>query len=180
MNYRAASIPATMVVAFAITLAVALWRQAPKGAPEAYASAEMTPPTSGRSVHAAPVRAVEPRPSEATPAPAAATAGGASSAAGARAGGPYPSDAAETEVPAILMMRPGNLHQSVDVMNRSSETLAVTVTAVNPSTGEQTSVQASVDPHHRRNLSDGGLIVDAGMQITIHSPPYKDYVVEAR
>ncbi len=161
-----------MVVTFAVTLTILLSRQPARLAP-----------TAPETLAPAPLRSrANPQPAPERPAEPARTAAAVDGSAAPAWNGGYPTEPADIEVPAVLTMHPdpAGPHETVSLLNRSSETLAVTVTASDPASGAQSSVQVSLEPHRRRNLGEAGLIVDAGMQVALHSPPYKDFVVEAR
>jgi len=60
------------------------------------------------------------------------------------------------------------------LINVSSNTLEVSVIATDVPTGTQTVGDVTIAPWGRANLSDLGLSLQPGEQITLRSPPYQD------
>jgi len=63
---------------------------------------------------------------------------------------------------------------TANLMNQSSERLEITVTAVSGKTHLRSVVEVSAPPRRYKNLLLEGLQVEAGDQVTLHSPPFAD------
>jgi hypothetical protein len=91
-------------------------------------------------------------------------------------------DLSKVPVPAMVLTVP-DPHQPGDrnalLMSSSPETLNVSVTASNPASGTQSSVQTTISRGQTVHLSDFGLVVQPGDRITVHSPPYADREISA-
>jgi len=75
-------------------------------------------------------------------------------------------------VPVIMRVR-GKEHTAA-LKSMSSDPLTVSVRSRNPTGGNESIVQVSVPPNARVDLAETGLVIDAGNEITLHSPPYRD------
>jgi hypothetical protein len=84
-----------------------------------------------------------------------------------------PRDPAAMEVPVIVTVEdsPATGRREAIIRNLSPQPLDVSVTAIKPG-GARSTVQASIPPRRRTNLTEQGLIVVTGSQILVESPPY--------
>jgi hypothetical protein len=80
-------------------------------------------------------------------------------------------------VPVVLAFGGGG---KVTLQNQSSDTLTANVTAVNPASGSQSSVQVTVARNRRVDLVGAGLSIESGDEIRVQSPPYRDQVITVR
>jgi hypothetical protein len=96
---------------------------------------------------------------------------------------PYPADdsasptsldPAKSEVPVLLSVdsTSGATRHTASLRNVGSELLNVKVTAINPPSGRRSIVQVAIPPRAELNLTDAGLVVATGAEISIESPPY--------
>jgi hypothetical protein len=85
-----------------------------------------------------------------------------------------PREPAAMEVPVILTVEDSTAtgRREAIIRNVSPQPLDVRVTAINPPAGTRSTVQASIPPRRKTNLTDQGLVVVAGSQILVESPPY--------
>ncbi|MDP8986444.1 MAG: hypothetical protein M3N97_15675 [Pseudomonadota bacterium] len=85
------------------------------------------------------------------------------------------------DVPVVLTLHStaGDSMPAAILVNNSSDPLRVSVTAVDPATGGESTVQITLAAHRRANLTEAGLQVRVGDRITVQSPPYHDYIFEA-
>jgi hypothetical protein len=90
------------------------------------------------------------------------------------AGPPSMLDPASTEVPVLLTVdnSPGSTRRTATIRNVGSEVLNVKVTSVNPPAGSRSVVQVAVPPRAELNLTEAGLVVATGAEMSIESPPY--------
>jgi hypothetical protein len=176
MNSRLLSI-GIPVTAFVLTVAFQLWRQRsenllPPGPPDAppAATAGATPPPAetARQARVAP--------------PAAAAVAPVDSALSAAAGSSMFTAVPGNQVPVRLAFhsRDGQPGLSAIMINMSEDDLDARVEAVNPTTHLRSVVDVSLHGHQRKTLTDAGLEVAEGSQVTVESPPYRAFVVQAQ
>ncbi len=89
---------------------------------------------------------------------------------------------AGNQVPVRLAFhaRDGQPGLSAIMINMSADDLDARVEAVNPTTHLRSVVDVSLHGHQRKTLTDAGLEVAEGSQVTVESPPYRDFVVQAQ
>ncbi len=96
---------------------------------------------------------------------------------------PYPVDEPEpssmldptkSEVPVLVAVdnSPEAARHNATIRNLGGEVLVVKVTAVNPPAGNKSIVQIALAPRAEVNLTDAGLVVATGAEISVESPPY--------
>jgi hypothetical protein len=92
------------------------------------------------------------------------------------------SDANAAQVPVILAAhaRGGDENLIATVESMSTDTLELRVTDVNAKTHLRSVVDVSVRSHERKNLTEAGLQVMSGDQVTVRSPPFQDLIVQLR
>lgn len=158
---------AVPVAAFSVTFLILLMESRVQDSVRAPPAAQVhgqVAPERGRAVNVSAQPGAQPiAPAAAAPAPPPA-ASAASSAA---------------EMPVKFMARParGEVKTPAALLNVSDESMDVTVTAVNPQTHMRSVVQSSLLAHQRLNLTEAGLTVSSGDEVTLQSPPYRDIVV---
>ena len=89
-------------------------------------------------------------------------------------GPPSELDPTSTEVPALLSVddSPGSTRRNATIRNLGAGVLNVKVTSVNPPAGSRSIVQVSIPPRAELNLTEAGLVVATGAELSIESPPY--------
>lgn len=87
----------------------------------------------------------------------------------------------EQPVPVRLMFHPDPSGASVaaSLRNNSDKSLDITITASNPVTGNQSSAQLTLAPHGNADLTQSGLIIGHGDDVTITSASYADRQMHA-
>jgi hypothetical protein len=174
MNSRflAIGIPVT---AFVLTVAFQLWRQRsenplapdpPDAPPAATAGATPPPAETARQARVAPPVAAAP----------------VDSALSASVGSSMFTAVPGNQVPVRLAFhsRDGQPGLSAIMINMSEDDLDARVEAVNPTTHLRSVVDVSLHGHQRKTLTDAGLEVAEGSQVTVESPPYRNFVVQAQ
>jgi hypothetical protein len=83
-------------------------------------------------------------------------------------------DPASTEVPVLLTVNnsPNSTRRTATIRNVGSEVLNVKVTSINPPAGSRSVIQVAVPPRAELNLTEAGLVVATGAELSIESPPY--------
>ncbi|HVO07376.1 MAG TPA: hypothetical protein VMT83_11360 [Burkholderiaceae bacterium] len=90
------------------------------------------------------------------------------------AGPPSMLDPTQSEVPVLLAVdtSTGTARHRATIRNLGSDFLSLKITAVNPPNGNRSVVQVAVAPRAELNLTDAGLIVATGAEISVESPPF--------
>jgi hypothetical protein len=161
------------VIAFSLTVAASLWQRR--------AAAPLPEPSQALPVQPSREAAALPRIEAQTPrAPQSAEASTAPPS-------PEPtvqgeSDPAHTNVPARLMVYPRGGQSTVlaTLQNTTGDELDVTVTAVSAKTYLRTVVDVTLQAFERKNLSETGIELALGDQVTLQSSPYRDTTIFAR
>jgi hypothetical protein len=169
MNSRflAIGVPAA---AFVLTIAFHLWQQRSENPLPAATAGGTTPPPAD----IAPQARIEP--------PIAAAAAASDSAKPISVGSSVVTADAGNQVPVRLAFhaRDGQPGLSAIMINMSADDLDARVEAVSPTTHLRSVVDVSLHGHQRKTLTDAGLEVAEGSQVTVASPPYRDFVVQAQ
>jgi len=174
-----------VVVGFALTVAISLWHQGAEEEPHAsraIAAAPVAPVRVAQAAAPAPasVAAVAPRPQgltawQTSAAPAAADSGPAGNT---RIADPDAPPREDIEVPVAVRVRShGQAAPTVTLLNRSADLLHLSIVAQNPSTGQQSQADVTLDAHETKELTDSNLVIEPGDQIRVQGPPYRDLMV---
>src|SRR5262249_40083533 len=83
-------------------------------------------------------------------------------------------DPTQSQVPVLLAVEiaPDQSRQSATLRNLGPESLNVKVTSVMPPSGRRSIVQVAIPPRTEISLTNAGLVVAQGAEISVESPPY--------
>jgi hypothetical protein len=90
-----------------------------------------------------------------------------------------PPEPVPAEVPAILVVESGAdpSERRVTLKNTSSQPLSVELHISNRNTGVASTTTVTVPPHRKRDVSELGVTLSPGDQVTMQSPGYLDHVL---
>jgi hypothetical protein len=84
-----------------------------------------------------------------------------------------PPDTSRQMVPASLIVSRDLQGRVARMQNESSETLTFRITSKDSKTGSNSMVEVTIPPKRWSRLTDAGLVIGSGDEVTIESPPYR-------
>jgi len=84
-----------------------------------------------------------------------------------------PPDVSRQMVPASLIVSHDLQGRVARMQNESSETLTFRITSKHSKTGSNSMVEVTIPPKRWSRLTDVGLVIGSGDEVTIESPPYQ-------